>query len=121
MAVNGQKIDLAAAFKLTTNNIMVGVVFGLIFGVLESLCWILVIGAFLFLGFMPVLSAMYDKGIDSLSESVSLTTEHSSDAMVWWLIAGLIAGFCGLGAPIAMIGGVYLVKRFRGEAVSPAT
>ena len=32
MALNGQKVDVAAAFKLTSNNIIAGVIFGLIFG-----------------------------------------------------------------------------------------
>jgi hypothetical protein len=123
-AVNGSRIDIGAAFQLTGNNISAGLIFGLILGVLglipcagPFLQWL----SFLLLGFVPVLSALDDKGTEALSESVSLSTGRPGEAMVFWLIGGLIAFCClFLGAPIAMIGGAYLVKRYRGEAVAPA-
>ncbi|MEJ5255892.1 MAG: hypothetical protein WHS89_11120 [Acidimicrobiales bacterium] len=119
MAVNGQRIDVAAAFKLTSNNILAGVVFGLIYGVLNSLCGVLGVVAFLFLGFLPVLSALDDKGAEALGESLNLATGHASEAMVFWLIGWVItACTCGIGSPIAMLGGTYLVKRYRGEPVA---
>jgi hypothetical protein len=122
-AVNGSRIDIGAAFQLTSNNIAAGLIFGLILGVLGlvPLCLgnILQLGAFMILGFVPVLSALDDKGADALSESVSLSTARPAEAMLYWLIGGFI-GYCCLflGAPIAMIGGVYLVKRYRGELVT---
>ena len=123
-AVNGSRIDIGAAFQLTGNNISAGLIFGLILGVLglipcvgPFLQWL----SFLLLGFVPVLSALDDKGTEALSESVSLSTGRPGEAMVFWLIGGLIAFCCFfLGAPIAMIGGAYLVKRYRGESVAPA-
>ena len=119
MALNGQKVDVAAAFKLTSNNIIAGVIFGLIYGLLNYFCFLFGIAAWLFLGFLPVLSAMDDKGADALGESVNLSTSHASEAMLFWLIGWFIGGVtCGIGAPIAMLGGGYLVKRYRGEAVA---
>lgn len=119
MAVLGQKIDIGAAFKLSSNNLIAGATFGVLFGVLNSFCWILGLVVFLFLGFVPVLSAMYDKGFEAFGESVNLTTSNPGETMVFWLIAGFFASICGLGAPIAMIGGAYLVKRYKGEDVAP--
>lgn len=119
MALNGQKVDVAAAFKLTSNNIIAGVIFGLIYGLLNYFCFAFGIVAWLFLGFLPVLSAMDDKGADALGEAINLSTSHAGEAMLFWLIGWFIGGVtCGIGAPIAMIGGGYLVKRFRGEAVA---
>ncbi|MFN8037828.1 MAG: hypothetical protein U0Q07_01340 [Acidimicrobiales bacterium] len=119
MALNGQKVDVAAAFKLTSNNIIAGVIFGLIFGLLNYFCFLFGIAAWLFLGFLPLLSAMDDKGADALGESVNLSTSHASEAMLFWLIGWFIGGVtCGIGAPIAMLGGGYLIKRYRGEAVA---
>lgn len=118
-AVNGQKVDLGAAMKLSTNNIIAGAIFGAAWGLLYSFCWIFALAAYAFLGFVPVLSALDDKGADALSESINLTTSRANEALVYWLVAGLISGLvCGLGAPIAMIGGVYLIKQWRGEAVA---
>lgn len=119
MTVNGQKIDIGACFKLTGNNIVAGVIFGLIYGFLNALCGLLGIVAFLFLGFLPILSAMDDKGAEALSESVNLSTSRPGEAMGFWAVAWLISAcLCFLGAPIAVIGGSYLVKRFRGEPVA---
>jgi hypothetical protein len=112
---NGQKIDIGACFKFTGNNIAAGVVFGL----LAYFCVLFGIVGWLFFGFMPILSAMDDKGADSLSESINVSTSHTNEALVWMLISWFIAGvICALGAPIAMLGGTYLVKRYRGEAVA---
>jgi hypothetical protein len=119
-STNGQKIDIAACFKFTGNNIAAAAIFGLVLGILNAFCGLLGIVAWLFLGFLPILSALDDKGADAVSESISISTEHASEAMVWMLISWFIAGvICALGAPIAMTGGVYLVKRYRGEPVAP--
>ncbi|MBI2705440.1 MAG: hypothetical protein HYX32_09150 [Actinobacteria bacterium] len=116
---NGQSIDLGSCFKFTGNNITAGIVFGLIIGLLGYFCFIFGIVGWLFFGFIPVLSALDDKGAESLSESMNLSTSHSNEALVWQLISWFIAGVvCSIGAPIAMLGGVYLVKRYRGEAVA---
>lgn len=118
MAAGGQPVDVAAAFKLTSNNIIAGVIFGLAWGLLHSICPFFDIIAFLFLGFLPVLSALDDKGADAASESVNLTMSRTNETMLYWLVAWFIAGaLCALGAPIAMLGGVYLVKKYRGEPV----
>ena len=120
MAVNGQKVDVGAAFKLTGNNIIAGVIFGVINGLLSSFCSIFGIVAFLFFGFLPILSALDDKGADGVSESINLSTSRSNETMLYWLVGWLITGLvCFLGAPIAMIGGTYMVKRYRGEPVAP--
>ncbi|MCX7621032.1 MAG: hypothetical protein N2037_09345 [Acidimicrobiales bacterium] len=120
MTVNGQKIDIGACFKLTGNNIVAGVVFGVIYGFLNSLCGLFGIVAFLLLGFLPILSAMDDKGAEALGESINLSTSRPGEAMGFWAVAWLISAcLCFLGAPIAVIGGSYLVKRFRGEPVAP--
>jgi hypothetical protein len=121
MAVNGQRVDVGACFKLTTNNILAGVIFGLVQAVLNYIfCGFGGIVAWLFIGFLPVLSALDDKGADALGESVSLSTSRASESMVYWLIGWFISGcLCFLGAPISMIGGAYLVKRFRGEPIAP--
>jgi hypothetical protein len=119
MTVNGQKIDIGACFKLTGNNIVAGVIFGLAYGFLNALCGLFGIVAFLFLGFLPILSAMDDKGAEALSESVNLSTSRPGEAMGFWAVAWLISAcLCFLGAPIVAIGGSYLVKRFRGEPVA---
>ena len=120
MATSGQKIDVAAAFKFTGNNIVAGIIFGAAYGLLNSFCGILGVIAFLFLGFLPILSAIDDKGADALSESVNLSTSKPGESMVWMAIAWLITGFiCSIGAPIAMIGATYMVKQYRGEPVAP--
>jgi hypothetical protein len=122
-AVNGQRIDIGAAFQLTSNNISVGLIFGVITGVLgiiPCLGVFLIIGAYLLLGFALVLTALDDKGTDALSESVSLSTGNPGEAMVFWLVGGIISVCCFLlGAPITVIGAAYLVKRYRGEGVAP--
>lgn len=118
-ATAGQKIDIAACFKLTGNNIVAGAIFGVAYGILTSFCSLFGVAAFLFLGFVPILSALDDKGADAVSESVNMTTSRANEAMVYWLLAWFITGvFCFLGAPIAMLGGTYLVKRYRGEPVA---
>jgi hypothetical protein len=118
-ATSGQKVDIGACFKLTSNNIIAGAIFGVAYGLLTSFCSIFGVVAFLFLGFLPILSALDDKGADAVGESVNLSTSRANEAMVYWLIAWLIAGLlCFIGAPIAMIGGTYLVKRYRGEPVA---
>jgi hypothetical protein len=119
MAVSGQSLSIGSAFGLTGNNIVAGLLFGVIYGVLNSFCGLLGVVAFLFLGFLPVLSALDDKGAEALGESVNLSTGHASEAMVFWLVGWVItACTCGIGSPIAMIGGTYLAKRYRGEAVA---
>jgi hypothetical protein len=119
MVTNGQKVDIGECFKLTGNNIVAGAIFGVVLGILSSFCSLFGIAAFLFLGFVPVLSALDDKGADALGESVNLTTSRANEAMVFWLIGWFIAAvLCSIGAPIAMIGGTYLVKRYRGEPVA---
>ena len=118
-ATAGQKIDIGECFKLTSNNLIAGAIFGLAYGILASLCPIFGVAAFLFLGFVPILSALDDKGVDAVSESISLSTGRANEAMVFWLLAWFITGiFCFLGAPIAFLGGTYLVKRYRGEPVA---
>jgi hypothetical protein len=118
-ATNGEKIDVGACFKFTSNNITAGIVFGLIFGLLNYFCFLFGIAAWLFLGFLPILSALDDKGAEALSESVNISTSHANEALVWMLISWFIAGvICALGAPIAMTGGAYLIKRYRGEPVA---
>lgn len=120
MAALGQKVDVGAAFKLTGNNIIAGAVFGLIFGVLYSFCSIFGIAAFLLLGFVPVISAMDDKGADALSEAFNLATKNPAEGLLWNLIFGLLVVFLyAIGTPIGLLGGVYLVKSYRGEAVAP--
>ncbi len=119
MTVNGQKIDIGACFKLSGNKIVAGVIFGLVHGFLNALCGLLGIVAFLFLGFLPILSARDDKGADAVSESVNLSTSRPGESMGFWAVAWLVTGcLCFLGAPIAAIGGSYLVKRYRGEPVA---
>jgi hypothetical protein len=118
-AVNGQRIDIGAAFQLTGNNIAAGVVFGAIEGLANSICGLLSIPVFLFLGFVIILSALDDKGADALGESVNLSTSRASESIVFWLIGWLGVCLCLIGGPITMIGGTYLVKRFRGEPVAP--
>ena len=118
-ATAGQKVDIGACFKLTTNNIIAGAIFGVAYGLLSSFCGLFGVIAFLFLGFVPILSALDDKGADAVGESINLSTSRANEAMVYWLIAWLITGLvCYLGAPIALIGGTYLVKRYRGEPVA---
>jgi hypothetical protein len=120
MATNGQKVDIGAAFKLTSNNIVAGAVFGLIYGLANSFCFLIGIGVWMLLGFVPVISALDDKGADALGESTSLSTGHFGEAGVFMLVGWLITGCtCGIGGPIAMLGGTYLTKRYRGEAVAP--
>ena len=120
LAANGQKVDIGQAFKLTGNNIAAGAVFGVIYGVANSFCFLLGLGAWVFLAFMPVLSALDDKGADSLGESVNLSSSHPGEAMLFWLVGWFITGCtCGIGGPISMLGGVYLAKRYRGEPVAP--
>ena len=120
MAANGQKVDVGAAFKLTGNNILAGAVFGVIFGLLYSLCSIFGVIAFLFFGFVPALSALDDKGAEALSESINISTTHTNEAMLWQVISWLLTGFiCFIGAPIGALGSVYLVKSYRGEPVAP--
>lgn len=115
----GQKIDIGECFKLSGNNLIAGAIFGVALGVLSSFCSLFGIAAFLFLGFVPILSALDDKGADALGESVNLSTSRANEAMVFWLIGWFIAAvLCSIGAPIAMIGGTYLVKRYRGEPVA---
>jgi hypothetical protein len=119
MAVNGQKIDIGACFKFTGNNIVAGALFGLISAVLGYFCFIFSIVVWLFGGFIPVLSAVDDKGADAIGESVSLSSSRAGESLPFWAVAWLITGcLCFIGSPIAMIGGTYLVKRFRGEAVA---
>jgi hypothetical protein len=122
-AVNGQSIDIGAAFQLTGNNISVGLIFGAITGVvgiIPCLGIFLQIGCYLLLGFALVLTALDDKGTDALGESVSLSTGKPGEAMVFWLIGGIISLCCFLlGAPVTVIGAAYLVKRYRGESVAP--
>lgn len=119
MVVNGQPIDVGAAFKLTPNNLIAGAIFGAAYGLLNAFCGIFGLAAFLFLGWLPVLSAMDDKGADAVGESVNLSTGNPGENMAWmgitWLIGGLI---CFIGAPIAMIGAVYLLRKQRGEPVA---
>ncbi|MGZ4704139.1 MAG: hypothetical protein ACXWCM_04650 [Acidimicrobiales bacterium] len=120
MAVNGQKVDIGAAFKLTGNNIAAGALFGLIYGGLNSFCFLFGIGAWMLLGFVPVISALDDKGADALGEATSVSTSHFGEAGVFMLVGWLITGCtCGIGGPIAMLGGTYLVKRYRNEPVAP--
>jgi len=112
MATNGQKVDIGAAFKLTSNNIVAGAVFGLIYGLANSFCFLIGIGVWMLLGFVPVISALDDKGADALGESTSLSTGHFGEAGVFMLVGWLITGCtCGIGGPIAMLGGTYLTKR----------
>jgi hypothetical protein len=121
-AVNGQRIDIGAAFQLTGNNISVGLIFGLITGVLgiiPCLGILLVLGAYLLLGFALVLTALDDKGTDALGESVSLSTGRPGETMLFWFLGAIISACCLLGAPITMIGAAYLIKRYRGESVAP--
>lgn len=121
-AVNGQKVDIGGAFQLTGNNITAGLVFGLILGVVNLVpCvgWILQLGVFAVLGFLPVLSALDDKGAEAISEAATLSTSRPGEGLLFWLIGGVITSCCFfLGAPIAVIGGAYLVKRYRGELVA---
>jgi hypothetical protein len=118
-ATNGEKVDVAACFKLTGNNIVAGLVFGVIYGLLTSFCSIFGIAAWLFFGFLPALSALDDKGADAASESINISTQHAGEAMLFMLIGWFIGGVvCSLGAPIVMIGAVYMIKRYRGEAVA---
>lgn len=120
MVTNGQKVDVGACFKLTSNNMIAGAIFGVVLGILTSFCSLFGLAAFLFLGWMPVLSALDDKGVDAASESVSLATSRSNETMLYWLVGWLITGLvCFLGAPIAMIGATYMVKKYRGEPVAP--
>lgn len=117
---NGQKIDVASCFKFTPNNLIAGAIFGIAYGLLNSFCGLFGVVAFLFLGFLPALSAIDDKGAEGVSESVNISTSNSNEAMLYQLIAWLITGLvCFLGAPIAMTGAVYMIKRYRGEAVAP--
>ena len=119
MVTAGQKVDIGECFKLTGNNLVAGAIFGVVLGILSSFCSLFGIAAFLFLGFVPVLSALDDKGADALGESVNLSTSRANEAMVFWLIGWFIAAvLCSIGAPIAMIGGTYLVKRYRGEPIA---
>jgi hypothetical protein len=118
-AINGGRIDIGQAFQLTGNNIAAGVVFGIIYGVLNSFCSLFALPVFLFLGFLPILSALDDKGADAIGEAVSLSTSRPAETMVFWLIGWFITGCCWLlGAPITVLGAVYLVKRYRNETVS---
>ena len=120
MSVNGQRVDVGACFKLTSNNIIAGVIFGLVVGVLTAFCRLFGVAGWLFLGFMPVLSALDDKGADAAGEAVSLSTSRASESMVFLLIGWIISScLCFIGGPITMIGSAYLVKRFRGEPVAP--
>jgi hypothetical protein len=120
MVVNGEKVDVGAAFKLTTNNLIAGAIFGVILGVLSSICTLFGVVAFLFFGFVPVLSALDDKGADAVNESINLSTSRSNETMLYWLVGWLITGLvCFLGAPVAMIGGVYMIRKYRGEPVAP--
>jgi hypothetical protein len=119
-ATNGQRIDVGAAFQLTGNNIAAGAVFGVILGVANSICGLFAIPVYLFLGFLPILSALDDKGAEAIGESVSLSTSRASESMVFWLIGWFISScLCFLGGPLTVLGGTYLVKRFRGENVAP--
>src|SRR5262249_16951404 len=112
----------AGCFRFTGNNIAAGVIFGLLIGLFGYFCFLIGIVAWILFGFMPILSALDDKGADSISEAINISTQHTNEALVWMLISWFIAGvICALGAPIAMVGGTYLVKRYRGEAVAPAT
>ena len=47
MATNGQKVDIGAAFKLTSNNIVAGAIFGLIYGLANSFCFLIGIGVWM--------------------------------------------------------------------------
>jgi hypothetical protein len=117
MAANGERVDIGAAFRLTGNNIAAGVVFGAVWGALNLFCGIGGVVAFLLLGFLPVLSALYDRGADAVSEALNVSTGNPGEALVWMLLAWLISGLCFIGAPIALLGATYLVKRYRGEPV----
>ena len=119
MAVNGQPIDVGACFKLTSNNIMAGAAFGLVLGLLSSFCSLFGVVAFLFFGFAPILSAMDDKGIEAMTESMNLSTSRSNETMLYWLVGWIVTGVvCFLGAPVAMIGGTYMINKYRGLPVA---
>jgi hypothetical protein len=118
-AVTGGRIDIGQCFQLTGNNIAAGVVFGLIFGVANSLCGLLAIPVFLLLGFLPILSAVEDKGAEAISESVSLATSRPAETMLLMLRGWFFTGCCFLiGTPVVAIGAVYLLKQYRGQPVS---
>ena len=68
---------------------------------------------------MPALSANEDKGAEALSESSTLATSRPAEVMLFLAVGWLITSCCFLGAPLAMLGSVYLVKRYRGEPVAP--
>jgi len=118
-AVSGGRIDIGACFQLTGNNIAAGVVFGVIFGIANSLCGLLAIPVFLFLGFLSILSALDDKGADALGESVSLATSRPAETMLLMLLGWFFTGCClMIGTPVIAIGAVYMLKKYRGEPVS---
>lgn len=130
-AARGETPDLGAAFKLTGNNIVAGVIFGAAIGLLQWIAsWIclgfyggvLAIVVYMLLGSFPIISADQDRGVDALSEALQLHTSNFAVFGLYWLLGGLIVWVtCGIGGPVVMLGGVYLYKLNRGEAVAPAT
>lgn len=130
-AARGETPDVGVAFKLTGNNIVAGIIFGVALAVVNwATSWICLgffsslvgILVYMLLGSFPIISADQDRGADAVSEAVQLHTSNFGVFGVYWLIGGLITAFtCGLGGPVAMLGGVYLYKLNRGEAVAPAT
>ena len=117
----GEKVDIGECFKLTGNNLVAGAIFGVVLGilvvVLQPASASLV---FLFLGFVPVLSALDDKGADALGESVNLSTSRRQrgHGLPGSSAGSLAAVLCSSAPRSRMIGGTYLVKRYRGEPVA---
>ncbi len=120
MAVEGRPIDVGEAFRLTGPNLAAGAVFGGVYGIFNAALPLVGIVVFVVLGFMPVLSALDDRGADTIGDAVRTLRRQPRTSLPFWVIGWFLTGcLCAIGAPITMLGAVYLVKRYRDEPVAP--
>jgi hypothetical protein len=122
-AVEGRRVAVGEAFRLTGPNVAAGAAFGLIYGVLTPVPFVgvlLGIGVFVLLGFSLVLSALDGRGADAIGDSIGMVRRQPRTSVPFWVVGWFLTGcLCIIGAPITMLGAVYLVKRYRGEDVAP--
>lgn len=122
-AVEGRPVAVGEAFRLSGPNVATGAAFGLVYGVLTPVPFVgilLGIGVFVLAGFALVLSALDGRGADAIRDSIGMVRERPRTSVPFWVVGWFLTGcLCIVGAPITMLGAVYLVKRYRGEEVAP--
>lgn len=122
-AVEGRPVAVGEAFRLSGPNVATGAAFGLLYGVLTPVPFVgvlLGIGVFVLAGFALVLSALDGRGADAIRDSIRMVRERPRTSVPFWVVGWFLTGcLCIVGAPITMLGAVYLVKRYRGEEVAP--